>query len=80
MGDDDHRHPFLLVELSEKSEDLLPALLVQVSRRLICKDERWAVDESPCYGDPLLLAAAEAAGPMLQAMPKPHLLQPGPCA
>jgi hypothetical protein len=77
MGDDDHRHPFLFIQFSEQIEDLLPALLVQIPRRLIGQNQRRMVDQSPRYRDTLLLAPTESAWPMLQAIPEPHLLQPG---
>ncbi len=80
MGDDDHCHPLFPVEPAENLEYLLPALLVQIARRLICQDQGGMVDQSPCNRNSLLLTTAQSAGPVLKTVPKADLLQPSASA
>src|SRR5436190_6136734 len=47
------------VQIREQRHDLLAVLRVQVTRRLVCEQDRRAAYERACNGDALLLTARE---------------------
>ena len=57
VSDDDDRDAMVLIEPLKKRHHFHRGARVQVSRRLISKDQGWLVDESPGYGYALLLSA-----------------------
>jgi hypothetical protein len=82
MGDEDNRDLVVLIELLEHAEDLFACPRVEVSRRLIRKQNRRPVHQSPGDGHTLLLAPGELGWlvmqPILQPDPVKHLLGPAP--
>ncbi len=58
------------MESAEKIDDLVAGVRIQIARGFIGQDQFGIVDERSGDGYPLLLAAGELAGPVVQAVPQ----------
>ena len=56
------------VQFFEQAEDAITGLAIECTGRLVGKDEIRLIDNGSGYGDPLLLASRQLAGPMIGAM------------
>ena len=77
MGDKDQSSASFTTCAREKRGDFTCILIIEVTDRLIGKNERGIVDESPGNRDALLLTAAQFRGPVPGAIAKPN---PAPLA
>ena len=57
MGDEHHGQAVLAPHDLEQADDLVPGVLVQVSRRFVGQQDLRLLDQGPGDSDPLLLAA-----------------------
>ena len=67
MGHQDDGHPFLFIEPAEQFQDLFAGVGVKVAGGLVGKEDGGIIDQSPGDGHPLLLAAGELRGFVIQA-------------
>ena len=74
VGDQDDRLPFR-VELIEQGQDVLAGLAVEVAGRLIGQQDAGIADQGAGDGDPLLLAAGELVGTVLDPVAQAHALE-----
>ena len=75
MGDDDQRLAPLPVKLAHERQAIAGRLAVEVARRLIRPYDGRIVDQRPCNGDPLALAAGEFGRAMAGPVRQPHLVE-----
>ena len=66
VRDQDHRQPFVLVELPEQVDHLAAGSRVEVAGRLVAHQDRRGGNECAGDRDPLLLPAGELPGVMVQ--------------
>ena len=72
---DDQDGRAVVVKIPEEVHDRLAGVRVEIARRLVGEDDRWAVDERPRDGHPLLLSARQFRRPVLEAVPKPDAFE-----
>src|SRR5262245_10218986 len=63
------------MQLAQKVHDGLAVTRIQVSRRLVRKQDCRLPAKRACNGNPLLLTSRELRGIMLDAVGHPHLLE-----
>ena len=63
MGREEHRGAGR-VDLFEERQNVDREVRVEVTRGLVCQDERWLGNDRTRHGDALLLTAGEVAGPL----------------
>ena len=63
------------MKLAEEGNELVAAASVQVSGRLISKDQAGLGDKGPSDGDPLLLPAGKLRGPVPGSLAEPEFRQ-----
>ena len=57
VSDDDYGLTMRIPHLEEQVMEFFLGLAVEISAWLIGEQDLWRIDHSPCYGNPLLLAA-----------------------
>ena len=80
VRDDDQDVPLARVEIEQHRRHGRRRGLIEVSGRLVAQHEARLPDERPRDRDPLLLAARQLAGPMIEPLTQPDLLEAGACA
>jgi hypothetical protein len=74
VGHDDEDVVVALVQVEQQRRDNRRRGLIEVAGRLVAEHQARLVDERARDGDALLLAARQLAGPVLDAVAKPDLL------
>ncbi len=80
VGDHDDRVALLLVELAEDAQHLAARLRVEVAGRLVGEHELGREKQGAGDRDPLLLAAGELGGEMVDAVAQPDPVEQHACA
>ena len=75
MGDDHQRRLPLVLEPAEDPVDLVAGLRVELAGRLVGQDEDRVLDQGPGDRHPLLLAARQLVGPMVEPVAQADLAQ-----
>ena len=65
----------LLVKLLQDFHHLDPGLGIQITGRLIGKDNRWVIDQSAGNGHPLFFAPGDLVGKIIQTVTQANALQ-----
>ena len=63
------------MDTGQQVHDFPPALRVQITRGLICKNHIWLCNQRPGNGNPLLLSAGQLTGQVCQSMLQPQKLR-----
>ena len=75
MGDDDEGRLPLALEPAEDPVDLVAGLRVELAGRLVGQDEDRVLDQGPGDRHPLLLAARQLVGPVVEPVAQADLRQ-----
>ena len=66
MSDNDERLVQFASQIEEKFVQFFLVLGIKATRRLISKNNRWLIHQSPCYSHSLLLAARQLRRLMIE--------------